>query len=241
MPPSSMAVTLRDLAEFGNVKCVIFRRKGVALPFFIPPFQGLILLHSPFPVPSSAPNLRKSFHFHIAPSTTSIVPMPPPTTEMTGPNIAAVTPLSNPPKSLEVPMKTLFTADTLPRISSGVSTCTRVERMTTLMLSSAPVSTSAAIESQNHCESPKTIVAAPKPVTAQSIALPARFIGGRCARMNAMANAPMAGAARSQPSPSAPVWRMSLANIGSSAVAPPRNTANKSSVIVAKMILVLRT
>ena len=41
-------------------------------------------------------------------------------------------------------MKIAFTAETRPRIASGVSTCTSVARTTTLMLSSAPVSSSIA-------------------------------------------------------------------------------------------------
>ena len=39
-------------------------------------------------------------------------------------------------------MKIWFTADTRPRIASGVSSCTRVWRTTTEMLSKAPISTS---------------------------------------------------------------------------------------------------
>ena len=43
-----------------------------------------------------------------------------------------------------------------------------------------------------------------------------------------MMSAPMAGDARSKPSPSGPVCKMSLAEMGNSAVAPPSNTANNS-------------
>ncbi|MCY1541784.1 hypothetical protein D9M68_774870 [compost metagenome] len=41
--------------------------------------------------------------------------------------------------------------------------------------------------------------------------------------------APQAGAARSAPSAQGPAFRMSLAKMGSSAVAPPSSTANRSS------------
>ena len=51
--------------------------------------------------------------------TTKMVPMPPPTTDNTGPNTAAVRPDSKAPISFEVAMKILLTEDTLPRISFG--------------------------------------------------------------------------------------------------------------------------
>ena len=46
--------------------------------------------------------------------------------------------------------------------------------------------------------------------------------------------APRPGAARSQPRPAGPTCRMSFAKIGSSATAPPNNTANRSSVMAAR-------
>ena len=52
--------------------------------------------------------------------------------------------------------------------------------------------------------------------------------------MSAMVIAPRPGAARSQPRPAGPTCRMSFAKIGSSATAPPNNTANRSSVIAAR-------
>ena len=55
------------------------------------------------------------------PNTTRIAPTPPPTIDGTTPNKPAVTPDSMPPSSLEATMKTLFTAVTRPRMSSGVS------------------------------------------------------------------------------------------------------------------------
>ena len=59
-----------------------------------------------------------------------------------GPNSQAVTPDSSPPMSFEATMKTLLTAETRPRMGSGVSICTSVWRTTTLTLSTAPAKTS---------------------------------------------------------------------------------------------------
>src|SRR5438552_16817249 len=70
---------------------------------------------------SNAPMLRISGQRHAAASTAKILPIPPPTTETTGPNKAAVNPDSSAPNSFEVPMKILFTEETRPRISSGVT------------------------------------------------------------------------------------------------------------------------
>jgi len=49
-----------------------------------------------------------------------MVPTPPRTTAGTAPNHCAVRPDSNWPTSLDAPMKTMLTALTRPRISSGV-------------------------------------------------------------------------------------------------------------------------
>ena len=54
---------------------------------------------------------------------------------------------------------------------------------------------------------------------------------GRRVRMIPASRAPTAGALRRIPSPTGPVWRICLANSGSSATAPPNRTANRSSVI----------
>ncbi|MNR57783.1 hypothetical protein D3C85_1786230 [compost metagenome] len=67
-----------------------------------------------------------------------IVILPPNTTAGTVLINFAVRPDSKAPISLEEPINILFTAETLPRISSGVSSCIIVERMITLMLSKAP-------------------------------------------------------------------------------------------------------
>ena len=54
------------------------------------------------------------------------------------------------------------------------------------MLSNAPVSSSISSDSQNKCEIPKTIVAAPKPATAQSNVLPMLRDGGRWVNASAV-------------------------------------------------------
>ena len=64
--------------------------------------------------------------------------LPPKMTEGIVPISLAVAPDSNAPISLEELIKIPFTADTLPRISSGVSICKMVERIITLTLSKAP-------------------------------------------------------------------------------------------------------
>ena len=51
----------------------------------------------------------------------------------------------------------------------------------------------------------------------------------------------MAGAARSQPSPDAPTCRMSVAKIGSSATAPPKNTASRSRLSALRISLSRQT
>src|SRR5215813_8931491 len=127
---------------------------------------------------SKAPIFRVSGQRHATPSTTRIVPIPPATTEMTGPNSAAVNPDSNAPNSFDVPMKMLFTDDTRPRISSGVTSCTIDPRIMTLTLSNAPMRKSTPSDNQNSFDKPNTMVARPNPVTHQSNAFPACFIGG---------------------------------------------------------------
>jgi hypothetical protein len=75
-------------------------------------------------------------------------------------------------------MKTMFTALTRPRISSGVPSCTIVWRMITLTMSQAPTAISDAIDSARLRERPNTIVKTPKPATHQSIVAPARRRSG---------------------------------------------------------------
>ena len=53
-------------------------------------------------------------------------------------------------------MNSPFTALTRPRMASGVSSWTSVWRTTTLTMSAAPETASAAIDSQNTVDSPNT-------------------------------------------------------------------------------------
>ena len=128
-----------------------------------------------------------------------------------GPNQAAVQPDSTAPSEFEQLMKMLFTAITRPRTKSGVLVCSTDCRNTTLTLSKAPVSASIAHESQMDRESPKPMVARPKPATLHSMTGPARRMRGECAIVTAIRMAPTDGAARSQPSARGPACRISTA------------------------------
>ena len=128
-------------------------------------------------------------------------------------------------------MKTELTALTRPRIASGVSSCTSVWRITTLTMSAAPETASAISDSQNEADSANTSIATPNTATAPISVRPTRRSSGCWASQTDSSSAPTAGAARSRPRPHGPTCRMSLANIGSSAVAPPSSTANRSSEI----------
>lgn len=169
-----------------------------------------------------------------APVTTR-VPIPPRTTAGTVPNQCAVSPDSNSPSWFEAPMNRPFTALTRPRISSGVSSCTKAPRMTMLTMSAAPSTTSTPRDSQNDFDRPKAMVARPKMPTERNMIRPTLRSMLKCASQNDIARAPTAGAERSRPRPQGPVSRMSLANTGSRAVAPPRSTANRSREIAPKM------
>src|ERR1043165_4076411 len=98
--------------------------------------------------------------------TTSSVPMPPKTTAGTVPIRAAVVPDSNSPNSLEAPMNSMETAETRPRITSGVESWIRLPRILTLTMSDAPNTNSASSDSGNQVERPNTMVAMPKTATA---------------------------------------------------------------------------
>src|SRR6266436_2297289 len=108
------------------------------------------------------------------------------------------------PNSFDVPMKILFTDDTRPRISSGVTSCTIEPRMITLTLSNAPMRKSTPSDNQNTFDNPNRIVDTPNPITHQSNVSPECFIGGRCAMSSAITKAPTAGIARIQPRPTGP-------------------------------------
>src|SRR5581483_8612513 len=76
-------------------------------------------------------------------------------------NNAAVNPDSNAPNSFDVPMKILFTDETRPRISSGVTNCTMEPRMITLTLSNAPTRNNSPSDNQNILDKPNRTVAIP--------------------------------------------------------------------------------
>ena len=65
---------------------------------------------------------------------------------------------------------------------------------------------------------------------------PTRRVSGEVVSTAVIASAPIAGAARNSPSPSGPVWKISSAKIGSSAVVPPSRTANRSSEMMPSTI-----
>ncbi len=83
------------------------------------------------------------------------MPTPPTITAGTAPSQAAVRPDSSSPRSFELEMKTMLTALTRPRISCGVRSCTTVERITTLTMSVAPSTASAASDSPKCRDSPE--------------------------------------------------------------------------------------
>ena len=126
-------------------------------------------------------------------------------------------------------MNTELTALTRPRMASGVSSWTRVWRTTTLTMSAAPDTDSATNDSTKLEDAPNATMARPYTPTASSKVRPTRRCSGQRASMTEVSKAPTAGAPRSKPSPQGPTCRISLANIGSSAVAPPSSTANRSS------------
>ena len=159
----------------------------------------------------SSPARRNSGNPHAQRAITTSVPTPPSRTAGTVPNHCAVSPDSNCPSSLDAPIKTISTAVTRPRISSGVRNCTRVARMITLIMSAAPRKISESSESTRLVEMPKRIVKTPKPATAHSSVGPARPRSGRCASATAITAAPTPGAVRNSPRPHGPVCRISRA------------------------------
>ena len=103
---------------------------------------------------------------------TTSVQTPPAMTAGSAPSQAATTPARKSPNSLEVPTNSMCTALTRPRMSSGVPSCTMVERTHTLIMSAAPMIASAAIDSAKLVERPKASTAAPNTATPRNIALP---------------------------------------------------------------------
>src|SRR5580700_30648 len=95
-------------------------------------------------------------------------------------------------------------------------------------MSAAPLNASAINDTVKLREIPNTIVQIPNAVTHHSIVTPTRFRSGQYANRMAIAPAPTPGALRNNPNPHGPVCKISRAYTGSSATAPPSNTANKS-------------
>ena len=79
-------------------------------------------------------------------------------------------------------MNTVDTAETRPRIRSGVAICTRFCRVNTDTTSAPPNTTSAATETVTDRETANTTVISPKSATADSIFTPARLRMGLSAR-----------------------------------------------------------
>ena len=90
----------------------------------------------------------------------------------------------------------------------------------------------AASESRKLRESANTIVNAPNAPTARNSAGPDPAVERAGREPSATTTAPMPGAALSTPLPSAPTCSTSCEKTGSSAVAPPRSTATRSSDMV---------
>lgn len=70
-------------------------------------------------------------------------------------------------------MKIFSMALTRPRIALGVPNWTSVDLMTTLTMSKPPVAAKAISEAITLCETPKTMVATPKPATHHNSSGPA--------------------------------------------------------------------
>ena len=144
-----VAIIRRDYepeARFGHVE--VWRRK--------PLDRGST--RSPVPVARRAPPIRPHTNrsavrnrgnSQAQTAVTAIAPSPPNATAPTGPRTRAVTPLSNSPSSFDAPMNSVATADTRPRIRSGVAICTRLCRVNTDTMSAPPSTARANTDSGN--------------------------------------------------------------------------------------------
>ncbi len=128
-------------------------------------------------------------------------------------------------------MKTVLTAATRPRIACGTMRRLIARRVTTLMPSQAPEIVSKTNDKRKFSDSPKKMIEIPKPATEICNSRPARRRGGFRRATIITPSDPSAGAALSNPNPVAPTFKISDANIGRSATAPPNRTANRSSAI----------
>src|SRR5215831_5771298 len=132
---------------------------------------------------------------------------PPKITDGTVPSSRAATPDSNAPSSFDEPTKIEFTDDTRPSMCDGVSTCSSVDRTSTLTLSAIPLAASNSAETVKLRDTPKPMMQTANVATAMSSVRPARRKGGRCARNTDAITAHDAGAARRMPSPCGPTCR----------------------------------
>ena len=173
-------------------------------------------------------------------SASRIVSAPPATTAGTAPTSAAAAPDSNAPSSFEAPMNTPSTALTRPRSSFGVASATVVARMFIEIMSTNPLTASASAESQEparEAEDDHAHAERADDEQQRAAGVAAERLAGE--PMPAI-SAPTATALRSTPSPNGPVCRIDCAKSGSSATAPPKSTAKRSSVIAPRMTGVAR-
>jgi hypothetical protein len=87
--------------------------------------------------------------------------MPPISAAGTAPSQAAIAPARNSPSWFDAPMNNPLTEVTRPRIASGVASCTSVMRITTLIMSDAPSTASAASATTKEPASANTMVEMP--------------------------------------------------------------------------------
>src|ERR1700682_130869 len=97
------------------------------------------------------------------------------------------------------------------------------------MVTEAPTMNIAPMANGSVGDSASRIVPVPKIATARNMMWPTRRAIGQRVSASAVTSAPAAGAARNAPKLSGPDMKMSRTKIGSSAVALPSSTANRSS------------
>src|SRR5581483_10001919 len=178
---------------------------------------------------SGRSTLRNFGKYHAQSTTTTSTTAPPSTAEPTAPNQSAVTPDSNMPICPAQLVNSEFTANTRPRVSSGVANCMMDCRTTTDSISPAPTIISMPNDSTVRSDNPKPMVAMPYTATAANMMRPAARVTGSRVSKEATTSAPIAGALRRRPKPQTSMCRMSRAKIGSSATTPPNSVATMSS------------
>ena len=90
------------------------------------------------------------------------------------PSRRAATPDSNAPSSFDEPTKIEFTDDTRPSMCDGVSTCSSVDRTSTLTLSAMPLIASKNADSTKLRDTPNPMMQTANVATAVSSVRPAR-------------------------------------------------------------------